>query len=159
MPAESRDTLRRYEAVDDYQNPEYIAAPHEYDRRHVVCLPQMHPDYAEAVRAMQADPTVYYTINGPNEFHVVGSIRTWSIIDRLDQINVPTLLYVFAAESMIGIFPNSPCLGVSPGLRRDQCGYQPVRGVLAEADEPDLPDHGIELHRLLLRHRRPGAVE
>lgn len=30
--------------------------------------------------------------NGPNEFHIVGSLKTWSIIDDLHKINVPTLL-------------------------------------------------------------------
>jgi len=41
---------------------------------------------------MEADPTVYHTMNGPSEFHVIGSLKTWSIIDRLDRIAVPTLL-------------------------------------------------------------------
>ena len=41
---------------------------------------------------MQADPTVYHTMNGPSEFHCIGTIRNWSIVDRLDQIRVPTLL-------------------------------------------------------------------
>jgi L-proline amide hydrolase len=43
-------------------------------------------------RYMQEDPTVYHTMNGPSEFHVVGTLKTWSIIDRLDRIQVPTLL-------------------------------------------------------------------
>jgi L-proline amide hydrolase len=32
------------------------------------------------------------TMNGPSEFHVIGSLKTWSIIDRLDRIEVPVLL-------------------------------------------------------------------
>ena len=31
-------------------------------------------------------------MNGPSEFHVIGNLKTWSIIDRLDRIRVPTLL-------------------------------------------------------------------
>jgi L-proline amide hydrolase len=31
-------------------------------------------------------------MNGPTEFHVTGTIREWSIINRLNQIDVPTLL-------------------------------------------------------------------
>jgi L-proline amide hydrolase len=38
------------------------------------------------------DPTVYHTMNGPSEFHVVGSIRDWQSKDRLSEIAVPTLL-------------------------------------------------------------------
>jgi L-proline amide hydrolase len=31
-------------------------------------------------------------MNGPSEFHVVGSIRDWQAKDRLGRIDVPTLL-------------------------------------------------------------------
>jgi L-proline amide hydrolase len=41
---------------------------------------------------MDEDPTVYHTMNGPSEFHVVGTLKDWTIIDRLDRIAVPTLL-------------------------------------------------------------------
>ena len=34
---------------------------------------------------MEAEPTVYHTMNGPNEFHVVGTLRNWTVIDRLDR--------------------------------------------------------------------------
>ena len=43
-------------------------------------------------RFMQEDPTVYHTMNGPSEFHVLGSLKNWSIIDRLHLIEAPTLL-------------------------------------------------------------------
>ena len=41
---------------------------------------------------MDEDPTVYHTMNGPSEFHVVGPLKDWTIIDRLDRIAVPALL-------------------------------------------------------------------
>jgi L-proline amide hydrolase len=47
---------------------------------------------AASFAAIETDPTVYGTMNGPNEFHVVGTLRSWSIIDRLDRIAVPTQL-------------------------------------------------------------------
>jgi L-proline amide hydrolase len=31
-------------------------------------------------------------MNGPSEFHVVGTLKHWSIVDRLDRIEVPVLL-------------------------------------------------------------------
>jgi L-proline amide hydrolase len=31
-------------------------------------------------------------MNGPSEFHVIGSIRDWQSKDRLGEIDVPTLL-------------------------------------------------------------------
>lgn len=30
--------------------------------------------------------------NGPSEFHITGSLKSWSIIDDIALINVPTLL-------------------------------------------------------------------
>ena len=41
---------------------------------------------------MEAEPTVYHTMNGPNEFHVIGTLRDWSIIDRLHRVTAPTLV-------------------------------------------------------------------
>lgn len=40
--------------------------------------------------AIEEDPTVYHTINGPNEFHVIGTMRDWTIVDRLHRIEAPT---------------------------------------------------------------------
>ncbi len=31
-------------------------------------------------------------MNGPSEFHVIGSLKTWDITDRLHEITTPTLL-------------------------------------------------------------------
>lgn len=92
LPGEIRDALERHEADGTYDDPEYIAAAHEYDRRHVVRLPEMPQDYVDSVAQMDADPTVYHTMNGPNEFHVIGSLRDWTVVDRLDRIAVPTLV-------------------------------------------------------------------
>ena len=41
---------------------------------------------------MAEDPTVYHTMNGPSEFHCIGSLQDWDITDRLAEIDVPTLL-------------------------------------------------------------------
>ena len=46
----------------------------------------------ELLDAMEADPTVYGTMNGPTEFTVVGTIRDFDITDRLAEIDVPVLL-------------------------------------------------------------------
>jgi L-proline amide hydrolase len=41
---------------------------------------------------MDADPTVYHTTNGPSEFHIVGSFKDWSALDRLGRVGVPALV-------------------------------------------------------------------
>ena len=37
-------------------------------------------------------------MNGPSEFHVVGSLKDWSVVDRLDGIRVPTLVVAGAYD-------------------------------------------------------------
>jgi L-proline amide hydrolase len=34
---------------------------------------------------------VYETMNGPSEFHVTRTLRGWSVVDRLGEIDRPTL--------------------------------------------------------------------
>lgn len=92
LPAEVREALERHEADGSYDDPEYLAASHEYDRRHVVRMDPTPQDYLDSVANVDADPTVYHTMNGPNEFHVIGTMRDWTIIDRLPRIAVPTLV-------------------------------------------------------------------
>ena len=46
----------------------------------------------ESFAWIDRDPTVYHTMNGPSEFHVIGSIRDWQSKDRLGSIDIPTLI-------------------------------------------------------------------
>jgi L-proline amide hydrolase len=62
-----------------------------YDR-HVCRVVPNPPEVRAAFAALAEDPTVYHTMNGPSEFHVVGSLRDWSVVDRLPNIDVPTLV-------------------------------------------------------------------
>jgi L-proline amide hydrolase len=50
------------------------------------------PEVTETFEQVARNPTVYNVMNGPNEFFVVGSLKTWNVIDRLHKINVPTLI-------------------------------------------------------------------
>jgi pimeloyl-ACP methyl ester carboxylesterase len=56
-------------------------------------LPDADPDaLVRSFDQMEADPTVYGTMNGPSEFTVIGPLREWTIVDRLGEIEVPLLL-------------------------------------------------------------------
>jgi L-proline amide hydrolase len=37
-------------------------------------------------------PDVYKTMCGTNEFNITGTLRNWSVVDRLGEIDVPTLI-------------------------------------------------------------------
>lgn len=92
LPAQVRDALDRHEAAGTVTDPEYVAATHEFYVRHVCRMEPMPQDFAESEAQMEAEPTVYHTMNGPNEFHVIGTLGDWSIIDRLPAIKAPTLV-------------------------------------------------------------------
>jgi L-proline amide hydrolase len=92
LPPEVEETLRRHEAAGTTDDPAYAAACDVFYRRHV-CRLDPWPDYVtEAFGWIERDPTVYHTMNGPSEFHVIGSIKDWQSTDRLPEIDVPTLL-------------------------------------------------------------------
>ncbi len=91
LPTAIYDALQRHEMTWTLSDPEYVAAVDEYYARHVCRVPL--PDFVRAsFDQLAQDPTVYGAMWGPNEFAPVGSLKDWSIIDRLDQINAPTLV-------------------------------------------------------------------
>ncbi|WP_135453784.1 proline iminopeptidase-family hydrolase [Mycobacterium sp. DL99] len=92
LPPEVQSALERHEADGTVTDPEYLAATEEFYRRHVCRVEPMPKDFADTVTQMEAEPTVYHTMNGPNEFHVIGTLRDWSIIDRLPSVTAPTLV-------------------------------------------------------------------
>lgn len=92
LPAEVQATLQRHEDAGTTDSAEYRAASDVFYARHVCRIQPMPAEVARTFAAIDADPTVYHAMNGPTEFHVIGSLRTWSIVERLASIQVPTLL-------------------------------------------------------------------
>jgi L-proline amide hydrolase len=92
LPAQVEATLRRHEDAGTTDDPEYAQACMVFYARHVCRLDPWPDEVTQAFSWIDRDPTVYHTMNGPSEFHVVGSIRDWQAKDRLGAIDVPTLL-------------------------------------------------------------------
>jgi|SRR5579862_35946 len=92
LPVEVEETLRRHEQAGTTSDPEYVQACEVFYRRHVCRLDPWPEEVVESFAWIERDPTVYHTMNGPSEFHVIGSIRDWQAKDRLHEIQVPTLL-------------------------------------------------------------------
>jgi len=91
LPPEVEETLRRHEEDGTTDDPEYAEACLVFYGRHVCRIPWP-PEVAASFDWIERDPTVYHTMNGPSEFHVIGSIKDWNAKDRLSEIRVPTLL-------------------------------------------------------------------
>ncbi|MFE1802241.1 MULTISPECIES: proline iminopeptidase-family hydrolase [unclassified Streptomyces] len=92
LPPGVDETLRRHEAAGTTDSDEYIEAMMVFYGRHVCRIDPWPGDIMASYIEAVSDPTVYHTMNGPNEFHVIGSLRDWSVIDCLPDIEVPTLV-------------------------------------------------------------------
>jgi L-proline amide hydrolase len=91
LPPDVQETLTRHETEGTTDTQEYEDAVRVFYDRHLCRIPW--PDYVErSFTKMAEDPTVYHTMNGPSEFHCIGSLKTWDITDRLHEISTPTLL-------------------------------------------------------------------
>jgi proline-specific peptidase len=89
-PAEVRHAIREHEASGFTACPEYQAAILGFYRKHVC---RMSPWPAGFERSFaEAGYDVYNTMNGPSEFTVTGTLKTWDVMDRLPEIGVPSLL-------------------------------------------------------------------
>lgn len=97
LPEQTQAALLRHEQAGTTDSAEYAEAMQVFYDRHVCRVP-MPPEVVDSFAQLDADPTVYHTMNGPSEFHVVGSLRSWSVVDRLDGIGVPTLVVAGAHD-------------------------------------------------------------
>ena len=92
LPAEVQQTLLAHEAAGTTDSPEYEAAMSVFYRRHVCRTDPMPEPVQRSFAKLAANPEVYHTMNGPSEFHVVGTLKTWDVCDRLGEITIPTLV-------------------------------------------------------------------
>ena len=65
-------------------------AEEEFKRRHI-CRLDPEPEVLARARA-QFGAQVYETMWGSNEFTVTGTLKEWDVIDRLGELDVPTLV-------------------------------------------------------------------
>jgi L-proline amide hydrolase len=92
LPPGIQATLLAHEAAGTTLSPAYAEAMKGFYERHVCRIVPMPAEAVHTFKAIEDDPTVYFTMNGPSEFHVTGTLKTWSVIDRLHRIDVPVLL-------------------------------------------------------------------
>jgi proline-specific peptidase len=92
LPPEVIEVLDRHEASGTWDDPAYEAAVQVFYERHV-CRVVPFPEPVKRTFAKIARyPQVYRTMNGPTEFHVVGTLRDWDITPRLRAVEVPVLI-------------------------------------------------------------------
>ena len=92
LPARMQAALTLHEKDGTYTHPDYLAATMEFYKRHVCRIDPMPDEVQRTFAAMEQDGFVYNVMNGPSEFHTIGKLKTWTILDRLHTIEIPTLL-------------------------------------------------------------------
>jgi L-proline amide hydrolase len=92
LPEDVQETIRRHEEAGTTSDPEYEQAAEPFYKRHV-CRLEEWPDYVQrSFQFIAEHGVVYNTMNGPSEFHVIGTLKDWDITDRLGDIRLPTLV-------------------------------------------------------------------
>jgi L-proline amide hydrolase len=90
LPPDVIEVLDRHEAAGTYDDPEYEEAMEVYFDRHFYRGPQPRAEL-EAMAKGRA-PDVYRAMQGPNEWTTTGALKGWDTRDRLNEIDVPTLV-------------------------------------------------------------------
>jgi proline-specific peptidase len=92
MPDKARRILEKHESQGTTDDPEYQEATMEFYRRHVCRLPVWPNVLNASFDWFNKYPEVYKTMWGTNEFNVTGTLRNWSVVSRLGEINIPTMI-------------------------------------------------------------------
>ena len=89
LPPDVQATLLEHELAGTTDDPAYEEACLVFYNRHVCRVP-----WSDSVtRSFAQMPNeVYMTMNGPSEFHCIGTLRTWDVTPRLGEISIPTLV-------------------------------------------------------------------
>jgi proline-specific peptidase len=92
LPFDVQQTLLKHEEAGTTEDAAYLEAMMVFYRRHV-CRLDPWPEYVNrAFEKLTKNPEVYYTMNGPSEFHITGKMKDWNVTGRLGEIRLPTLI-------------------------------------------------------------------
>lgn len=89
FPDEMQEVVREAESTGDFDSPEYQEAMATYYARHV-CRTDPWPECLNRTFEKISLP-VYLGMWGPSEFTCTGTLRTFSVTGRLDEVPVPVL--------------------------------------------------------------------
>jgi L-proline amide hydrolase len=92
LPEEVQRVLDEQEAAGTLDSQEYEAASMEFYKRHVCRVDPFPDNVLRTFAGLAEHPDVYVHMQGPNEFVITGTLKTWDITDRLGEIDIPTLI-------------------------------------------------------------------
>ncbi|KAL5492914.1 hypothetical protein ACEPAI_4362 [Sanghuangporus weigelae] len=86
------ERIRRHEIEGTTDDSEYKEATQRFFMKHICSVEPIPDTVSAAFKALREDKTVYNALWGPYEIEFSGSLATWSVIDKLHSIKVPTLV-------------------------------------------------------------------
>lgn len=94
FPSDVRKCIEEAHRNGDYSSPEYKNASLLFLKTHFYRLEPFPPPELEPRMKHQAEnPTAYRSMYGPSALACTGTLKDWECASRVDNINVPTLLY------------------------------------------------------------------
>src|SRR5215510_5606949 len=133
LPPEVNATLLKHEAAGTTDSAEYKAAMVEFYNLHV-CRVVPNPEFVQRSFAkLEQFPEVYFTMNGPSEFYVVGTLKHWDVRDQLGKVNAPTLVTSGKYDEATPLIAET----VHKGIPGSQWVLFENSGHMAHAEEPE----------------------
>jgi proline-specific peptidase len=145
LPQDVQETLNKHEATGTTSSQEYKDATNEFNHRFVNrAIP--YPGFVQRTFDELENSEVYNTMNGPNEFHVIGTLKHWDIRHRLREIRVPTLVTSGRYDEATPLIAET----VHKGIPNSQWVIFEYSAHHAHAEEPER--YMQVLHEFLSRH-------
>jgi proline-specific peptidase len=86
----TQSAIDRHEAAGTTYSAEYQAAIRTWNETYLCRVRPWPRELEDAFRNMGTG--IFETMFGPSDFHIVGTIRSWDVFDRLAEIALPTLI-------------------------------------------------------------------
>jgi len=86
----TQSAIDRHETAGTTHSAEYEAAIRTWNETYLCRQLPWPRELQEAFHKAGAE--IFETIFGPSDFHIVGTIRSWDVLDRLAEIALPTIV-------------------------------------------------------------------
>jgi len=92
FPEDFVKMIRKHEQDGTTDSQEYRDGAMQFYKKHTCTLDPWPEELLASFEIMDKNPAVYQTMIGPSEFNVIGTLKSWSIVDIIHNIPCPVLL-------------------------------------------------------------------
>ena len=90
LDRDTQSAIARHEAAGTTSSAEYQAAIRTWNETYLCRVRPWPTELLDAFAGMGAE--IFETMFGASDFHIVGTVRDWDVLDRLSEIALPTLV-------------------------------------------------------------------